>query len=158
MVYNGSVSPLLLPPVGLIQEFHTLAVKTAPVVAVKERMQGLAEDPRRLLEKLLKLFAQVHCVQYSLLQCIANYPSTIDSFIPWKYCRSNGCRWSAIVAHFEFTITCMCDYSMGQLHMSHAFSYSEWVLLFQFCNEMSDCNVRLELGIVIDCTATIIPL
>ena len=70
MVYNGSVSPLLLPPVGLIQEFHTLAVKTAPVVAVKERMQGLAEDPRRLLEKVLKLFAQVHCVQYTLLQCI----------------------------------------------------------------------------------------
>lgn len=101
MVYNGSVSPLLLPPVGLIQEFHTLAVKTAPVVAVKERMQGLAEDPRRLLEKLLKLFAQVHCVQYSLLQCIANYPSTIDSVIPWKYCRSNGCRWSAIVAHLN---------------------------------------------------------
>lgn len=55
---------LLSLPVGLVQEFHTLAVKTAPVVAVKEKMQGLAEDPRRLLERLLKLFAQVHlCVQ-----------------------------------------------------------------------------------------------
>lgn len=73
MVYIGSVSSLLLPPVDLVQEFHTLAVKTAPVVAVKERMQGLAEDPRRLLEKLLKLFAQV-CMYGSVTYvCLAHF-------------------------------------------------------------------------------------
>lgn len=55
----ASYVPLLSLPVGLIQEFHALAVKTAPVMAVKEKMQGLSEDPRKLLEKLLKLFAQV---------------------------------------------------------------------------------------------------
>ena len=83
MIYSACWSSyvrLLSLLVGLIQEFHALAVKTAPVMAVKEKMQGLSEDPRKLLEKLLKLFAQV-CMhmECSPSQHITKYALTILS-------------------------------------------------------------------------------
>ena len=43
----------------MVQEFHTLAVKTAPVINVKSKIQTLQDDPKKLLERLLKLFAMV---------------------------------------------------------------------------------------------------
>ena len=44
---------------SVLQEFHTLAVKTAPVINVKSKIQTLQDDPKKLLERLLKLFAMV---------------------------------------------------------------------------------------------------
>ena len=67
--------------VGLIQEFHALAVKTAPVMAVKEKMQGLSEDPRKLLEKLLKLFAQVCMYAYGVFSLTTHHQICINNFV-----------------------------------------------------------------------------
>ena len=46
-------------------------MKSAPVITVKGKINDLPEDPRNLLEKLLKLFAQVGVGAAVVLQHIA---------------------------------------------------------------------------------------